>query len=376
MSPSFDLAIDSETTDATSAWTFFESILRDGGTISQGSTERRGILGSNEESPTVFQHSSFSPWLQLPSSPPEQPALCAASSDLLLFSKGHTSATSTMSDDSLHYPTTDGQYTLETSPGVSGSLPLFSFHGTDPESIIPSLQLMRSQLLMCLDDKYRDSHLGGSRPSRLQLAREITSDWLLSEMDDMLCWSYDVSASLIRQRRAGAGHRLDGYQNLLLEKYRDDSSIVKPDAEDVWMDRTPPKLRGRLTSSLRAQRCRTSEIFQVQLREVSTVTESNDHRASYFVRISFIPEIQRCTTGISVTFSGFPGGNQHPRLCPSIRTFNVVPEDSEIITCVEQNDLKGVQRLLDEHKASTLDVDPLGCSLLSVSETALYKEVR
>ena len=166
-----------------------------------------------------------------------------------------------MSDDNLHYPTIDGQYALETSPGASGSLPRFSFHGTDPESIIPSLQLMRSQLLMCLEDKYRNLHLRGSRPSRLQLAREITSDWLLSEMDDMLCWSYDVSASLIRQRRAGAGHRLNGYQNFLLEKYRDDSRIAKPDAEDVWMDRTLPKLRGRLTSSLRAERCRTSGIF-------------------------------------------------------------------------------------------------------------------
>ena len=114
----------------------------------------------------------------------------------------------------------------------------------------------------------------------------------------------------------------------------------------------------------------------MQLREVSKkVTESNDQRSSYFVRISFIPEIQHCTTGISVAFSRFPSVNQHPRLCPTIRTFNVVPEDSEIITCVKQNDLKGVQRLLDEHKASILDVDPRGHSLLSVGEIALYKEV-
>lgn len=117
-------------------------------------------------------------------------------------------------------------------------------------------------------------------------------------------------------------------------------------------------------------------IFQVQLLEVSKkVTKIHGHQAPYFVIVSFIPEVGDRTKGISVAFRRIPGADQNPRLRPTISTFNVVPEDSEIITCIRENDLKGVQRLLDERKASTLDVGPGGSSLLFVSQTAVRNGV-
>ncbi|KEF60190.1 uncharacterized protein A1O9_05040 [Exophiala aquamarina CBS 119918] len=59
---------------------------------------------------------------------------------------------------------------------------------------------------------------------------------------------------------------------------------------------------------------------------------------------------------------------ESPRDIPiysTIRAFNVVPQNSEIIQCVTVNDLKGVRRLIEQKKASPRDVDPEGTSLLS-----------
>lgn len=58
-----------------------------------------------------------------------------------------------------------------------------------------------------------------------------------------------------------------------------------------------------------------------------------------------------------------------PRICPHIKAFNVIPENSEVIRRVSRNDLPGLQELFDNREASPLDVDPRGSSLLSASLT-------
>jgi len=248
------------------------------------------------------------------------------------------------------------------------------------------LQRIRPELFKCQDSRYLERRLRGSGISKNQLAREITSDWLLSELDDMLCWSYDVSAKRIRQRRAGAGDRRGRNHNFSLARYCGDGRIFDPDVEDVWGSKPAPQLRGKLTSFLELERrCVRREAggrhaargsFRVELREASKKpTENHGRRSPYSVILYFIPEGCGPKIGISVAFSGLSAVNQPPRVCPTITTFNVVPKDSEIITCVKQNDLVGVRRLLDERKASTTDVDPCGLSLLYVCQTALCEEV-
>jgi hypothetical protein len=377
MSPSFGLAMNPETTVVTPAWAIFDSMLL-GASADQASTtdpaERAGILGDNEESATI-SHSRFPPSLEVPLGPPKQPSLCSASRDPSNVSGGNTLVTSTASNYNLPFTTNNSQSTLLYPLGITDSLERFSFHGTDPESIIPQLQLLRSQLFKYQDSRYLECHFRGSWFSMNQLAREITSDSLLSEVDDMLCCFYDVSARLIRQRRAGAGDRRGGSQNFSLTEYCHNGRISESDFEDVWRDRSAPQIRGKITGLL-AERWRFTGggKFQVQLIEASKKPTGNHGRQSpYSIIISFIPEVHGPTTGISVAFSRLSGSNQSPRMCPTITT--VIPEDSAIITCVKNNDLNGVQRLFDERKASARDVDPSGYSLLYVSQIALCKEV-
>ncbi|ERF68340.1 hypothetical protein EPUS_02796 [Endocarpon pusillum Z07020] len=278
-----DLAMSPEKANATPTPTTFESMLLEGGSVGQGSTtdptEKGEMLGANEESATIFQHSRFPPSLEVPASPLKQPALCSAPRNRLLSSGGHALAMSTTSNENLFYVANDGQSTLEAPLGISAGLARVSLHGTDPESIIPPLQLIRSQLSMCLDVAYRESHPWGSRSSRNQLVREITSDWLLSEIDDILCWSYDISASIIRQRRAGEGNRCSGNQQNLSKKYRDGGRIPDFEDGDIWIDRSASQPRGRLIGSFKAG-CRTRGTLQIQLRKVSKdVIQNHDHQS-------------------------------------------------------------------------------------------------
>jgi hypothetical protein len=339
-----------------------------------------------DEEPATISHSRLQSSLEVPHSPPKQLAPYSASKDTKFSSRGYTLATPTASNCSHPYIVSNASSTLSAPHEITDSLERFSFRGTDLESIIPQMQLLRSQLFKCQDSRYLECRLRSSGLSKNQLAREITSDWLLSEVDDMLCWSYDVSAKRIRQRRARAADRRSGNQSFSLARYCDDGRISESDVEDVWRGRPAPQLSGKLTGLLEAERsCVVREAggeywrragIQVELREASKKPTGNHGRQSpYSVILYFIPEGRGPKIGISVAFSRLSSVNQPPRVCPTITTFNVVPEDSEIIICVTQNDLKGVQKLLDERKASTTDVDPGGFSLLYVSQTALCEEI-
>jgi hypothetical protein len=266
------------------------------------------------------------------------------------------------------------QSTLSAPLEITDSPGPFSFLGTHPESIIPQLQHIRSELFKLQDSRDRESRLSGYGRLKNQLIGEITSGWLLSEVDDILCWSYVVSAKRIRQRKAGAGERRGGNQNFSLATSFDEGRISDADVEDVWRARPAPQLPGKLSGFLAAER----GSFRVELREASKKSTGNHgHPSAYSVILHFIPEIHGFgpKIGISVAFSMLSGINPRSRVGPTITAFNVVPKDSEIITCVKQNDLIGVRRLLDERKASTTDVDPNGFSLLWVSQGALWEEI-
>ena len=307
MSPSFGLAMNPEATDSALSWTAFEGMLMGGGDdqACNGPAERAEILGAREESATISP-----PRLQssqdMPHSPSQQLLLCSASRDTKVLSENYTLAASTASNWNLPHTVSNAQSTLLAPLEVTDSLEPFSFFGTHPEDIIPQLQRIRSELFKCQDSRYLERRLGGSGISKNLLAREITSGWLLSELDDMLCWSYDVSAKRIRQRRARAGDRRGLNQNFSLARYCDDGRVFDPDVEDVWRGRPAPQLGGKMTCLLRTRGgYATRGGFQVELREASKKpTENHGCQSPYSVILHSVPEGCGPKIGISVAFSG------------------------------------------------------------------------
>ena len=95
---------------------------------------------------------------------------------------------------------------------------------------------------------------------------------------------------------------------------------------------------------------------------------NNVFAARATIMLTYVPNDATIQTeGLQVVFFHPAQDQWGLQISPSIRTFNVVPEHAEIITCVRMNDVQGIRSLFDARKASARDVDEYGFSLLSVS---------
>ena len=238
-------------------------------------------------------------------------------------------------------------------------------NGDDPEEIVTPLRLMRSYLLITSEGSMLDWSF--SRGSTLtDLRHLLCGGWLLNELENLLCWSYEASARAIRQRQSA---RNDAW----IDPYS-----TKPDVQDGNYKKLGTEMKlHRRSSDLPVEQTKLTSLWSsympigtlnIGLRTVAPQHVILDKEESpSMLEISSIPIADHRTTGISAFFINPLAERQCPGISPQIRTFNVVSEGSEIIQCVQNNDLQGVQSLFDLGKASPSDVDPRGFSLLSAS---------
>ena len=206
-----------------------------------------------------------------------------------------------------------------------------------------------------------------SRGSTLDiLHRLLCSGWLLNELENLLCWSYEASARAIRQRQSARNGALEDTYSKRSDIHNDDYNTL---GTEMDLRRRSSILSGQQTKLTSAWSSHMPNgTLNIRLRTVTPQHLILDGKKSPSVlEISSIPIMANRTTGISAVFINPLSNNRGPRISPQIRTFNVVPEGSEIILCVRNNDLQGVRSLFDLGKASPSDVDPRGFSLLSAS---------
>ena len=238
-------------------------------------------------------------------------------------------------------------------------------NGDDPEEIVTSLRPTISHLLMSSDQLMRDRNF--SRGSTLHLLRHLLcGGWLLDELEKLLLWSHEASASAIRQRQLARNHALKDTFSKTLDIRNDDYERLRRERNLHRRSSALSGPRTKLTSAWSSYMPNCT--LNIRLR---TATPQHpiidDKEPSSVLEMSSIPITDHHTTGVSAVFINPLAKTQGPRISPEIRTFNVVPEGSEIIKYVRNNDLQGVQSLFDLGKASPSDVDPRGFSLLSAS---------
>ena len=244
-------------------------------------------------------------------------------------------------------------------------------NGDDPEEIVTSLRLTISHLLMSSDQSMRDQNF--CRGSTLHLLRHLLcGGWVLYELKNLLLWCYEASARAIRQNQLARKRclrdtvsktsdiRNDRYETLGRETnlYRRSSAQFGPRTKltSIWSSHMP-----KYTLNIRLRTVTPPQLI------------ADDTGSSSVLEVSSIPTAGHRTTGLTTIFMNPLAQNQGPRISPEIRTFNVVPEGSSIIKCVQDNDLQGVQSLFDLKEASPWDVDPRGFSLLSASAPYLIQ---
>lgn len=262
-----------------------------------------------------------------------------------------------------------------TSQQTDGRVTFPTFHVTNPESTIPLLQLLKSNLIELARGDW--SILGNrfTKGSKLDhLYSTLHSNWLSLDMEELICRGYELSAQAIRRRQAARPVSSDG-NNLLLTLEDDRECKASKTGRQLIEDRDS-KTRLRLKHTCRTTRSTSMGRLNVECgtpRQHSPYADSSD--VPYVVKISFIPKSHERTMGISAVFQNYSSAPQWCRISPSLRTFNVIPGDSQIIDCIRKKDLSGVQRLFTEGKASPSDVDSSGFSLLSVCSPSAEHEI-
>ncbi len=263
-------------------------------------------------------------------------------------------------------PQQDSRSRYDLASSSTGSC--ITLEGANPEDIVSPLQALESVFPMHLvrhdleEYLYSDSHLA----SLLDMAN---STWLHLEIEEILGWSYEMSARRLRQRQTS---RQDYDSNIRPEnsnhKSYHNAGRGRPDAQGMYNSQVFPSTKLRLKSSL--TRVTPGGTLKVQLwKELQTHLNVGNPEPHDWLRVTFIPREDKRSKGVTVELPTAQSPFPRPRICPRIKAFNFVPSDSEVIRCVSRNDLSGLRKLFDDRKASPLDVDPRGYSLLSASLT-------
>ena len=231
----------------------------------------------------------------------------------------------------------------------------------DPEAIVDPLNFMNSHLSDSLNYALLD-WCTFNGPTLSELLELVHSKRLSLEVEGLLCDAMEAHSKAIRRRQRGANTN------------RWSDKITEPALSEIEL----ASARRRALEDYRGHALQTknsSYLLSVTSRGVLRieylVTAEENHvagsqRSTYVLKIFSLPKARRRVTGVLVTFDHYKRDSLTPRLYPYIQTFNVIPQDSQIIQYVSRNDVQGARRLFDANLASPLDVDPCGFSLLSV----------
>ena len=227
----------------------------------------------------------------------------------------------------------------------------------DGDTTIPSVENFLTCLLMMrcgsfsIDVLKYASEMKYFRQPRLIVP--IDPDLLTNEIEDLLCWI------ISNCQRAVAQGQVDK------EIFDGQALLSIPVHQRSSRDQHFPVRRTATQGEtlIETLKYRALNMFTIEL----SIAGSGCYPVGPdVITLCSIPNHHRRTTGLMVSFAlnAPPFG---ARISPHIRTFNVVPTGSSIITSIRENDLERVQKLFAEGQASPLDVDPRGSSLLQVS---------
>lgn len=249
-------------------------------------------------------------------------------------------------------------------PGDPDSLDKIKFHGGNPQNIVPAIQLLNRVL-----QNHQNSTPGFDFEKAVAVHPKMLLDGLktetfLSLIDDVTIWVYNAAANYTRKQRKARLLRHSGSSSSLVLYQNDDHSPLFQTG-NIVSSQKESNHRRVLTDSYTVRDSTTGGMISVMIWQQSQDASNTDIDSQAHITVIAIPTVTiRTEAAIHVAFSRC---THKAPMYTTIRTYNVVPDGSEIFECIEYNDLVGFRRLLSEGKASVTDVDEGGWSLLAVS---------
>ena len=232
--------------------------------------------------------------------------------------------------------------------------------GFNPSDALLTLLLMRAHLEQDFgSDPYRTRCSHGSNLTKL--FDIVHSERLRIELANVICWISETVSREIRQHQA---RRQIGRFASPFEESREPSAHRRRSGGTIETN-DEVHFIGRSYAWSKSHR----GFLRVTL---GNVLDRKQHaNTTEALTVSFMPKDCRRATGLDVALFNVMREIRGPRISPRLRTFNVVPDNSEVIICVRRNDIHRLQTLFDKREASPTDVNSRGISLLSVS---IYSE--
>ena len=241
----------------------------------------------------------------------------------------------------------------------------FIFEGSNPVDLVLPLLLLKKSFPSRLA---RDSL--GDYVGNISLANFFDLVNILQlpfELEDILCQCFEMSTRSIRERQTVRTGRESSIFNC--SRSLEASTQRSRSCSDDRIGRNDQMvlgMGGQVTHHLML--AVSKGVIKLRLTSISDRPMAGlESRPQYMLRVSFMPTDDKRTTGITINCQRTQDTLLRTALSRRIKSINVVPKDSEVIQCVLRNDLRSLRILFDKREASPLDVDPQGCSLLSVS---------
>ena len=228
--------------------------------------------------------------------------------------------------------------------------------GFDTSSASLPLLLLKAHLEQdLLSDAFLKYYSRGSDLAKL--LDTVQSEWLRFELDNVICWIFETLSKNIRQHQAGKriGNSASPFEESREPSAHRRRSVDRFETNDEIQIVEKSYARSRSHKGI-------LQVTQGNFRDRGTLANAPEA-----LTVSFMPKDRRRATGLHVALFNVMSEIRGPRISPRLRTFNVIPDHSKIISCIKRNDLNGLQALFDKREASPTDVDSRGFSLLSVS---------
>jgi hypothetical protein len=239
--------------------------------------------------------------------------------------------------------------------------------GKGLENVTLPLMLIQSELVRAIGTLTREG--------RMEISPSEAS-WIQEELENLLAHCHEYAACAARERKARHRFLASSHEKLISAARRQTNDINGPSKFStlskpvtVQSHCLSSNLTGRIPFHSKYESCTAAGTLLVQISvSYAGSNSTNGESKSLDICFSFTPRVEISTTAIfSRLRQQREAASTTPRITRFVRALNIVPDSSEAFRYTRNNDVKALQKLFAEKKASPYDYNESGESLLFVS---------
>jgi hypothetical protein len=239
--------------------------------------------------------------------------------------------------------------------------------GKGLENVALPLMLIQSELVRAIGTL--------TRKGRMEISPSEAS-WIQEELENLLAHCHEHAARAARERKARHKFLASSYEKSVSAARRQTNNIDRPSkfsTPSKPATAQSPCLSSDLTygipfhSTYESRTAAGTLVVQISVSYAGS-NSTNGESKSLDICFSFTPRVDISTTAIfSRLRQRREAASTTPRITRFVRALNIVPDSSEVFRYTRNNDVKALQKLFAEKKASPYDYNESGESLLYVS---------